>query len=471
MPQATSDIPADLGTSISLKSTHLAIKIALIVGFGGLITIIIAGGFYSLRTTRQLQKRSEELRAGFLSRERLLEDVRSDLFESGSVIRDYVLAGSDETATASFRSDLLAIRNEVDSRLRTYSKLVRPAERDAFRKLTDESATYWAELDPALEWTAQQRKNQGNSFLRGTVLPRRTMLLAIAREISQVNEQVLHDEEAAIGDAFSRTETRLRLVSIVGSTIGIALALITILYTLHLENISERRYEQSVRIRGELKELSARLVDSQESERRAISRELHDEVGQSLSSLLMEIDSLAAVNDAQDTPVPQALQKLRNLTQGTLHAVRDMSLLLRPSMLDDLGLIPALEWQAREVFRRTGISVNVVENNVSDSLADEYKTCIYRIVQEALNNASKHARATKVDVVVRQEPGQIELTIQDNGTGFDAKRVRGLGLMGISERVVRLHGQLDIESHQGGTLLRIELPLGRLSVAPQRELS
>lgn len=472
MPPERLPEPASVTRDDPARPARLAIKIALITGFGGLIAIIILGGFYSLRVARQVQKRSGELQADFLSRERMLEEIRSDLFESGNVIRDYILAGSDETIAASFRSNLETIRNDVESQLSEYSQSARPAENEAFQKLPAELATYWSALSPALEWTAEQRKARGDSFLRNEVLPRRTILLNIAREISLVNQQALQGEEAAMGDTFSRSEKRLQVVAIVGSSIGIALALMTVLYTLHLEEISERRYEQSIRIQNELKELSARLVDAQESERRAISRELHDEVGQSLSSLLMEIDNLAATAPAAELPPSHALQKVRDLAQGTLHVVRDMSLLLRPSMLDDLGLIPALEWQAREAFRRTGLSVSISENNVNDNLSDDYKTCIYRIVQEALNNASKHARATSVDVTVKQEPGQIILTIQDNGIGFDSRRVRGLGLMGVSERVDRLHGHLQIESREGkGTLLRVELPLSALTVTTPREIS
>ena len=458
LPQNASEAAGDRRAPV--KQVRFAIKVALIAGFGALIAIIIAGGFYSLRTTRQVQERSKELRADFLAREGLLEDVRSDLFESGNVIRDYILAGPDDAAAAGFRSELESIRSSVESQLSRYSQSVRPAEGEAFRQLSGESATYFAALSPALNWTAAQRKSQGDSFLRREVLPRRTVLLAMAKEISQVNEQVADEEEEAIEETFRRSEERLEMVSIAVSSLGIVLAAITVMYTLHLENISEHRYEQSVRIQGELKELSAKLVDTQESERRAISRELHDEVGQSLSSLLMEIDNMAGAKAGAEAAPPEALQKLRNLAQGTLHVVRDMSLLLRPSMLDDLGLIPALEWQAREVFRRTGLSVSVVENNVSESLNDEYKTCIYRIVQEALNNASKYAGASKVEVVVRQEADRILLTIQDDGKGFDSRRVRGLGLMGVSERAERLGGQLFIESRQGqGTLLRVALPL------------
>ena len=174
----------------------------------------------------------------------------------------------------------------------------------------------------------------------------------------------------------------------------------------------------------------------------------------------MEIDNLSIANSGADSPAPPELQKLRGLAQTSLHVVRDMSLLLRPSMLDDLGLVPALQWQAREVSRRTGLDVSVVEENVSDNLSDEYKTCIYRVVQEALNNASKHSQAKNVAVVVKQEPRRVLLTIQDNGVGFDARRVRGLGLLGVAERVNRLRGRLQVDSRPGsGTVLRVTLPL------------
>jgi signal transduction histidine kinase len=137
-----------------------------------------------------------------------------------------------------------------------------------------------------------------------------------------------------------------------------------------------------------------------------------------------------------------------------------LALLLRPSMLDDLGLVAALEWQAREVSKRTGMLVGLVEENVSDSLPEEHKTCVYRIVQEALNNCSKHAYAKHVQVTIRQKPGRLSLTIQDDGKGFDPVRARGLGLVGMTERVSQLKGILKVDSVAGrGTSLCVDLPL------------
>jgi signal transduction histidine kinase len=454
------------------KPVSAAIRMVLTIGFGGLIAIIVAGGYYSLKTARDIQARSTGLQREYLSREHMLADIGSDLFESGNTIRDYMLAGTNEQEASSYRSEIGELRKETDAQLEAYSEELRPEEANAFQKLSGELNTYWTALSPALSWNGEQRKTQGYKFLDDEVIPRRANLLAIAKEIEGVNEQSLKDEEAAIGDAFRRAENRLLTISVLGTVMGILLAALSGVYTLHLEKISESRYDESLRVQSKLKELSARLVDSQESERRAISRELHDEVGQSLSSLLMEIDGLA-MQPGQPSPQGQpstpasaegalhaALPRLRKLAQSTLNSVRDMSLLLRPSMLDDLGLIPALAWQAREVSRRTGISAVVTDKAVSENLSDEYKTCIYRIVQEALNNAAKHARAKKVEIQVTQEPTRILLAIRDDGAGFDPRRVRGMGLTGIAERVSRLEGKLRIDSRPGaGTSLLVELPL------------
>jgi signal transduction histidine kinase len=137
-----------------------------------------------------------------------------------------------------------------------------------------------------------------------------------------------------------------------------------------------------------------------------------------------------------------------------------MALLLRPSMLDDLGLVPALEWQGREVSRRGELEVEVHSENVSDKLPDDYKICIYRLVQEALTNASRHASARNARVEVKQDSQKITVEITDDGKGFDSARQRGLGLVGMEERVKRLGGTLNLTSTSGGgTTIRAELPL------------
>jgi len=128
-------------------------------------------------------------------------------------------------------------------------------------------------------------------------------------------------------------------------------------------------------------------------------------------------------------------------------------------MLDDLGLVPALRWQAREASKRTSMDVSVATESVSDQLPDEYKTCVYRVVQEALHNCSRHSQATTVRIRVHQQPTGLTLSIQDDGQGFDVDLSKGLGLLGIEERVSRLGGKCEVHSRRGsGTILAIELP-------------
>jgi signal transduction histidine kinase len=150
--------------------------------------------------------------------------------------------------------------------------------------------------------------------------------------------------------------------------------------------------------------------------------------------------------------------------------VRNMALLLRPSMLDDLGLIPALRWQAREVTRRTGLPVKMLAENIADDLLDSHRTCLYRFVQEALNNCAKHSRATQVRVIVREDPDGLLVSVQDNGIGFDPRQEKGMGLLGMEERVERLSGRFCIESKPGGgTLVSMHFAAKNLRPAPQIE--
>jgi signal transduction histidine kinase len=202
-------------------------------------------------------------------------------------------------------------------------------------------------------------------------------------------------------------------------------------------------------------------VEAQENERRSIARELHDEVGQALTGVRVELANLSRkIRNREVDGLDVKVDEIKELVEDSVGAVRNMALLLRPSMLDDLGLVPALEWQAREVSKRTGVRVKVAAESVSDSLPEEHKTCIYRVVQEALHNCVQHAEASVVRVTVRQEPERLLLAIQDDGRGFNAQQDRGLGMLGMQERVSHLGGTFSVESEPGrGAIVCIVLPL------------
>ena len=243
---------------------------------------------------------------------------------------------------------------------------------------------------------------------------------------------------------------------------GLLLALLTIAHTLRLERELERRLEENGRARADLQELSAKLLRAQENERRALARELHDEVGQSLSAILMETENAECAEEPAE--IREHLASVKALAEKTVNEVRDLALLLRPSMLDDFGLVPALNWHARETGKRTGLKVRVTAGDDADDLPDEHKTCIYRLVQEAVNNSARHANARNVEVVVKREGARVLFTVRDDGRGFDTRFVRGLGLLGMEERVRRLGGQLRLDSQPGrGTSIAAELPVAELN--------
>jgi signal transduction histidine kinase len=129
-------------------------------------------------------------------------------------------------------------------------------------------------------------------------------------------------------------------------------------------------------------------------------------------------------------------------------------------MLDDLGLVPALQWQGREVSKRSGLSVGVDAEGFPDELPDEYRTAIYRVVQEALHNSEQHANASSARVTLRASSNALVLSVQDDGHGFDAGTARGMGLLGMQERIANLGGTFNVESDaQHGTLVMVRLPL------------
>jgi signal transduction histidine kinase len=140
--------------------------------------------------------------------------------------------------------------------------------------------------------------------------------------------------------------------------------------------------------------------------------------------------------------------------------VRVMGLLLRPSMLDDLGLIPALNWLAREVSSHSGMEVTVDADEACNQLSDDYRTCIYRVAQEALDNAVLHAKAAKARIALRHEASQVRLEVQDDGRGFNRRYTKGIGILGIEERARYLGGMCKVDSEPGnGACVSIQLPL------------
>ena len=439
---------------------HRQSRTVLLAGFGGLLLIMVFAGVDGLQVLRRMQDRSGTIQRDFLERSKVLNQIRSDVYLAGTYARDYLLDPQAVTAEKNL-TELNRLRQEMDVTISAYADLMAPDERIPVDGLRRSLAEYWHVLDPVFQWSPDQRRQSGFFFLRDEVFPRRLAMLALADQIQAVNERQMSAGNQRVAALFSEFRTRMGATLAVTLALGALLAIFASRRILDLEGQAASRYAEVTEARGQLKNLSARLVETQEEERRVLSRELHDEVGQSLSAILVGLSNLsAAARTNARTQIENEVKTLRQIVEGTVKIVRNITLLLRPSMLDDLGLIPALEWQAREVSRQTGLRVDVAAGSVPDELPEEFKTCIYRAVQEALHNVARHAAASSVRIVVQQEPGRLLLSIQDDGKGFDVERSRGLGLLGMEERVAHLGGTLRLASEpERGTLISVILPL------------
>jgi signal transduction histidine kinase len=435
-------------------------RLILIGGFGGLLFLMAFAGLDTLRVFRYVAQRNETIRRGFLVRDRLLNEIRADLYVSGTYVRDYLLE-SDIGLATKHRASLEKARRDMDAALLQYTSLTNPDETAPFNDLKRELSGYWALLQPVTRWNAEERRAHGYPFLRDEVFPRRTVMLGLADQIARVNERQLDAAGAETAALFSSFALRLGLTLSISLTVGVLLALFSTRKALRLEQESGVRFQEIASARAQLKELSAKLVAAQEAERRLIARELHDEVGQALSGLRVGLSNLAAsLPPTISSETKSQMDGLRSLAETAMGVVRNITLLLRPSMLDDLGLVPALQWQGREVSKRTGLNVKVAAHGVSEDLPEAYKTCVYRVVQEALNNCARHAAAESARVTVRQESNRLLLSIEDDGKGFRPELERGLGLLGMEERVTHLRGTFEVKSQAGlGTLIAIVLPL------------
>src|ERR1700739_1420892 len=451
---------ADISTTNPVQSRRrLGSRVALVAGFGALLVLMAIICMDSLGTLEAFETRNAQITQDFLYRERTLEQVRAGLYESGNLISDYMLVETDPRAQEILQNELESIRKETTAQLRACVQSLPLDKKEPFQRLEVEMGKYWSTLESIFALGGKRKQEHSKPLPRNAVLSQHAEILAITKEVSAVNDDELKETERRIEEVFAQFRRRLLTVTTLALSLGLILASSTVIYAGRLEKSVDEKYQESLQAQNELKQLSRRLVEAEERERRAISRELHDEVGQSLSALLIDVGNLTEMS-SEDSTFRQGLQKIKTLAENCVNEVRDMALLLRPSMLDDLGLVAALDWQARETSKRTGMFVETVDENVSEKLPEEYKTCVYRIVQEALNNCSKHAYATNVRVAVRQKHNHLQVIIEDDGKGFDARRVRGLGLVGMNERVDQLGGMLKVESDPvRGTRLQVDLPL------------
>jgi signal transduction histidine kinase len=431
----------------------------LCAGFGALLVLIVLSAvvlrdrmeevYSEVATIQETERESREIR----------DRLRSELYLVSIFVRDYLLEASSKAA-ANEREALEELRTSMLRNLALLEQAARSQNMQVPESLHKGVVDYWRSIDAVFEWTPAERTAKGSSFLRKSLVPHRDAVLAAASQVGALSaseatrrrEQILRTEQKLKGD--------LRLILLVTFLVGVAVAAVSIARTRWLEANASAYLRQIEHNAAELRKLSQKLAAAQEDERRSISRELHDQVGQMLTALRMELGNL---QDFREAPreFEEHMTEARNLTEETLRTVRTMSMGLRPSVLDELGLAPALTWQAREFTRRSGVPVDVSIDGEFDRVPDSLRTCVYRVVQEALTNCARHANAKRIRIRLEGGSSAICLKVEDDGVGFNFEQSRGegLGLLGMEERVKELGGSMRVESRRfAGTTLHCEFP-------------
>jgi signal transduction histidine kinase len=417
------------------------------LGLGSLVALIAVSMLALARKAQDIYVQLDELNSHHRRVEANLRRLRSDLNLSGIFVRDYLLDVARERAPE-YRQQIAAFREANIATLAELKTLVR--QDDQIASLQSKLDDYWQTFDPLFDWTTTEKILQSATFLRREVVPRREAALMLAQEIEELNNANLaaqRQEVATRHDAFRAELHRLEWQTLV---LGLAVTVIVLVRLGVLERRSERAEQQ-------MRALSQQLVDTQEEERKNLSRELHDHVAQVLTGLRMELGRIERLS-ATTAPV---VAECKKLVDDMFRTVRNLALGLRPSMLDDFGLQAALEWHARDFMSRYAIDVELTADGDVDALPDTYRTCVFRVVQEAMTNCVRHAQATRIRIAVTSSAGQLQVSVSDDGRGLDAShRRQGLGLRGIDERVKELNGTMTIASDApAGTTLRVRIPL------------
>jgi signal transduction histidine kinase len=442
-------------------------QVALITGFAIVFALWLAWGFQLTRSLAETERNVAAAQDAHLHAEQVLLKVRTNVLLGSIYLRDAIIDGPSPQLE-SYRAELRRLRTEVDRAVRSYTPET-PEEQGHWRRLQIELGEFWLSREMPFMADGPGPPGQAVSVLRDRVAPKRDTIIDIIDQLALLQASANQRRQAEFSDL--HRQVRRRLLSMGGLTLALAIvvAIAASLYVRSLQRQIERQRAADRQNREDLERLSARLVDAQEQERRQLARELHDEVGQALTAVKMDIG--IALRSADHLRVRNALTEASDLTETTLRGVRDLSQLLHPSALDDFGLPTTLATYLRSFSQRTGIQAHLIET-VEDRLTPEIEVGVYRIVQEALHNVARHSEATSCTVSLNTGDDMLHLVIEDNGRGLrttEPHRVRrGLGLIGMRERAQALGGTFRIGGRPGGgTRISAALPMVR---APQQAI-
>lgn len=443
-----------------LSRESLTIRAVVVLGFVLTIGLWALTGYTLSRQMSDAQSRSLAMNAHYLGAQNQLSAVRADVLLAATYARDSLL--DPDLTAADYQSMIDGALRRADDSLRSYEPaLDSTAERQRLEQIRRHVNVLRATLHTVPLQSRDLTRQEALRLLRRDVTPARQNAIAVTEEAIRANRSAFVALQNATGEAYARAQTTLWQALGLALAASIGIGLLATLYAGRLEGRLRRQRQRDIQVTDDLQHLAAELVEVQDNERRTIARELHDEVGQALLAMKVEVAvvrrELAAAGSTAD-----ALTDLEALADGALATVRDLSRLLHPSVLDDLGLPAAVEAYLAGFSRRHGVRTELTRDNVDQRLAPPLESAAYRIIQEALSNVARHARASRCLITLRRRDERLLIVVEDDGSGFPpaaSSPRRGLGLIGIRERVDHFSGTFRIVTAPGkGTRLEIELP-------------
>ncbi len=440
------------------------IRGALIAGFAIVFGLWVLSGYELVRRLRDVEQRTAAEHQAALRGERVLSQVRTNVLLGSIYLRD-ALIDNRLAARDDYRAELNEIRGEVARMLPAYLvEVTSDAEREHWAQLQAELDEYWKSRELVFAPDTPLSTSEAAAVLRRRVVPSRNTILQIVDRISALQRLAQSRHEAEVSLLYAELRNRLLLIGAIAIVVGVFVALLATRHVGHLQRQIEAQRAAERQTRRDLERLSDRLVTVQEQERRSLARELHDEVGQALTAIKMDVTvALRSVND--DAKAASALEDARTIVENTLQAVRDLSQLLHPSMLDDFGLPETLTSYLRSFSKRTGVRTQLTQQGMAQRLPPAIEVCVYRITQEALTNVARHSGARNAVVTLACGDEFLTLTVEDDGRGIDergrgpATLPHGLGLIGMRERAQALGGTFAIgRGVQSGTRVVVRLP-------------
>ena len=457
------------------------IRGGLIAGFTVVFALWLVSGYELVRSHRDIEERTALAQDSLLSGEQVLSTVRTNVLLGSIYLRDALMNPASETREY-YRTELTRIRGDVERALPRYLPLVdSPFEREQWANLQARLDEYWQSREVAFTMNAQSGADDaaGAALIRNSVAPTRQAILDIVDSLSALERTSRENHELDAAQFYADAQARVTTLASLALVIGLVVAFVAARHVGRLEQEIGVQREAEGQSRRDLERLSARLVRAQEEERRTLSRELHDAVGQALTAIKMEM-GVALRSVEPDSRARASLEEARTIAESTLQSVRDLSQLLHPSMLDDFGLPESLRAYLRSFSKRTGIRTQLTHERMHDRLPPAIEVCVYRIVQEAMTNVARHSGASACTVALVRRDDRLHLTIEDDGRGIGGDVIRtadprrGLGLLGMRERAQALSGVFVIENRrEGGTRVTVRLPAPLLAelAAPSQQLA